>query len=116
MKGSGGSPWDVPGLGVDVDALLGDKPNAATPAPPAPTRDARAIVSDSPELAVTVERCQDALVAARHTLHDALGGGHTHDAPEVEAWMALLDEVLNFGQAVTGALLGPQSQSIRRNQ
>ena len=107
----------MPGLGVDVDALLDDKAaRPAAPATSAPRQDARALVSGTPGLTETVERCHEALDTARETLHHALGSGRTHDTPAVEAWLALMDEVLNFGQAMTGALRGTQSQSMRRNQ
>jgi hypothetical protein len=108
VKSPGGSPWDVPGLGVDVNALIGS--------PPAKT-DARTLVAASPRLSQNVERCQDALVSARSTVREALGGGHAHETPAVEAWLALMDEVLNFGEAMTNALLNQaQSQSNRRNK
>ena len=109
--------WDVPGLGVDVDALLSDKaaPAAARPtaapavrAPP-PAVAVHEIVGASPELAQSVDACHDALDSARATVHRALGSGHTHDAPAVEAWLALMDEVLNFGQAMTNALRANRS-------
>jgi hypothetical protein len=110
VKGPGGSPWDVPGLRVDVNALIG---GAAAKAPV----DARALVAASPQLSKNVERCQDALASARSTVHEAFGGGHAQETPQVQAWLALMDDVLNFGEAMTSALLSqPQSQSIRRNK
>jgi hypothetical protein len=125
-RGSG-SMWDVPGLGVDVDALLSDKPAAPRPRPTGaaarpmteagpPARHASELVSANRGLAEQVEACHEAIDTARETLHHALGRGRTHDAPAVEAWLALMDEVLNFGQAMTSALKGAQSQSMRRNQ
>jgi hypothetical protein len=119
VKGAGGSPWDVPGLKVDVNALIGGAPAKASggEAPAKPSGDARALVAASPQLSANVERCQDAVVAARSTVQEALGGGHAHETPQVEAWLALMDEVLNFGEAMTNALLNQrQSQSIRRNK
>ena len=109
VKGPGGSPWDVPGLKVDVNALIGGAPGAPT--------DARTLVAGSPRLSESVERCHDALGSARSSVREALGGGHAHETPAVEAWLALMDEVLNFGETMTNALRGQaQSQSIRRNK
>jgi hypothetical protein len=108
VKGRGGSPWDVPGLGADVNALIGGA---------APKADARALVAAIPKLSENVERCQGALILARSSVREALGPGHAHETPAVEAWLALMDEVLNFGEAMTNVLLNQtQSQSIRRNQ
>lgn len=120
MKGPGGSPWDVPGLGVDVGALLGDATGtkrAAAPRPGPPETNLPALVASSPPLAECVERCQDALGAARTSVRGALGADRARETPAVEAWLALMDEVLAFGQVMTGVLLSQsQSQSMRRNQ
>ena len=121
MKGpGGGSPWDVPGLGVDVGALLGDvappRPAARPSTAPrasmsAPSDDARALVGSSPQLTENVERCQNALGTARSSVREAFGTGRKQESAEVQAWLALMDEVLNFGEALTGVLL---SQKARR--
>lgn len=117
----GSSPWDVPGLRVDVGALLGDVAPDAPASRPATQRAqgaaVGALVKASPGLAENVERCHDAIGAARSTVRDALGAGQAQETPQVEAWLALMDEVLNFGESLTGVLLREaQSQSIRRNQ
>lgn len=102
----GGSPWDVPGLAAEVGALLGGPTKSAAEARAARERpDARALVAASPKLSQDVERCQEALGSARATVREAFGTAQAKESPAVEAWLALMDEVLNFGEAMTGALL-----------
>ena len=93
----------MPGLAADIGALIGG------PKAPAAAADARSLVSASPKLSQDVQRCQDALGSARASVRGAFGTSQAKDSPAVEAWLALMDEVLNFGQAMTGALL-KQSQ------
>lgn len=113
MKGpGGGSPWDVPGLANDVGALISGPTRSASA-----RRDVGALVDASPKLSEDLQSCQDALGSARTTVRDAFGTAQAKENPAVEAWLALMDEVLNFGEAMTGALLRQsQSQSLRRNQ
>ena len=108
-RGRDGSFWDVPGLGDEVGDLLGDPTGGNSPAPrrrPAvpPTVDARALVRDSVKLGSNLRDCRDALGGARRAIENGIDGGGQRE-PAVQAWLALMDELLLFGERMSARLL-----------